>query len=255
MRARSLIAVERHGHRDRLVDVRCEPPLTVRECHDRILLVGSAAAPVGGDDLRTEVRVGPGATARIGSAAATLIWPAPTTTDGMARPSSSITHAIVDDGGCLEWHPEPMVSLVGSVHRAATVVELAEVARCSIVEELALGRHGEPAGQLELTLRVRRAGRALIAHSERFGPHAHGAGSVVSIGEARHVICVVLVGPTAFGVVPSAHVVEPAMRAAAALPIAPDAVVVMAVGGDRADAWAAVDEVAPGLCDRFDSMV
>ncbi|NQY57858.1 MAG: hypothetical protein HRT86_15500 [Ilumatobacteraceae bacterium] len=121
-----------------------------------------------------------------------------------------------------------LIALDRRSHHAAIVVELGEAARCSIVEELALGRHDEPAGQLDLTLRVRRAGRALIAHSERFGPTAPGAGSFVSVGEARHVICVALVGPAAVGLAPATHVAEPAVRAVAALPITPDAAVVMA---------------------------
>ena len=60
-----------------MVDARSEPPLAVRQTADRILLVGSAAAPVGGDEIEIDVVVGPGACAAIGSVAATSIFPGP----------------------------------------------------------------------------------------------------------------------------------------------------------------------------------
>ncbi len=254
MRARSLIAVERRDGRDRLVDVRCEPPLTVRQCHDRILLVGSAAAPVGGDDLHADVRVGAGATARIGSAAATLVWPGP-----RGESSSTSTSIVVDERGSLDWQPEPVVSLTGSVHRATTVLDLDETASCRFVEEVALGRHGEPPGDLELFVRVGRGGRPLLAHTERFGERTPGAGSVAAVADARHVVCAVLVGPPSRAVQQhdDRRVVlgDTASSAAATLPVADDALAVLAVGIDRLDAWRMVALVAPSLADRVDSRV
>ncbi|MEO1056564.1 MAG: urease accessory protein UreD [Actinomycetota bacterium] len=244
MRARSLINVERRNGRDRLVDMRCEPPLTVRQCHDRILFVGSAAAPVGGDDLHTDVRVGPGATARVGSAAATLVWPGP-------RGESSSTSMSIDVGerGHLDWRPEPVVSLAGSVHRASTTLDLDPTASCRLVEEVALGRHDEPAGDLELFVRVRRGDETLLAHNERFGASRPGAGSVAAVAGARHVVCAVLVGASSRSEQwRSDHSVvlgDSVSSAAATLPIADDAGVVLAVGVDRLDAWRMVALVAP----------
>ena len=78
MRASARIEVARRGGRDVLVDARSEPPLAIRNTADRILLVGSAAAPVGGDALEHR-RSSSGRTrsASIGSVAATSIFPGP----------------------------------------------------------------------------------------------------------------------------------------------------------------------------------
>ncbi|MEM9515668.1 MAG: urease accessory protein UreD [Actinomycetota bacterium] len=248
MRARSLITVERRDGRDRLVDVRCEPPLTVRQCHDRILLVGSTAAPVGGDELHTDVHVGAGASARVGSAAATLVWPGP-----RGESSSTSTSIVVAERAHLDWRPEPVVSVTGSVHRASTTLDLDATASCRFVEEVALGRHDEPAGDLELFVRVRRSGRTLLAHTERFGANSPGAGSLAAVADAGHVVCAVLVGASSHGDQwrgdRSVAIGDSVSSAAATLPIADDATVVLAVGVDRLDAWRFVALVAPALAN------
>ncbi len=77
MRAAARVEVARRDGRDVLVDVRSEPPLALRRVGDRVLLVGSAAAPVGGDELALDVVVGPGARLSLGSVAATMAWPSP----------------------------------------------------------------------------------------------------------------------------------------------------------------------------------
>ncbi len=245
MRARAHLAVERHGDRHRLVDVRCEPPLTVRRCHDRILLVGSAAGPVGGDELTTTVHVGPNARAEVGSAAAMLVWPG-------ARGESSSSNVCVDvaEGGRLVWRPEPLVSVRGSNHRATTSVRLAATATCVVVEEVALGRVGEPSGDLELTMRVEREGRPLAVHAERFAPDAPGAGSLVSVGAARHAICAAIVGPPTS---PATSVRGDGALAAGLLPVADDASIVLAVGPTRPATWEVLESVAPALVDAIDS--
>ena len=58
VRASARVEVARRDGRDVLVDVRSEPPLAVRVAGDRVLLVGAAAAPVGGDELTLDVVVG-----------------------------------------------------------------------------------------------------------------------------------------------------------------------------------------------------
>ena len=172
-----------------LVDARSQPPLAVRDTADRILLVGSAAAPVGGDALEIEVVVGAGATAVIGSVAATSIFPGP-----HGERSRSDTDVAVAGGGRLLWWPEPLLSIAGSNHRSTTRVGLVAGARCTIVEEVSLGRSGQPSGTLELDLRVERAGVPIVHHVERFGPDEPGTGSSVGVADARHVISGVVVG-------------------------------------------------------------
>ena len=96
VRATARIEVARRDGRDVLVDARSEPPLAVRATADRVLLVGSAAAPVGGDELALDVVVGAGATLSLGTAAATLAWPGAT-----GRPSTQTVDVSVAAGGAL----------------------------------------------------------------------------------------------------------------------------------------------------------
>jgi urease accessory protein len=238
MRGAAHVRIAGDGPRALPVDIRSEPPFAIRRSGSRILLVSSAAAPVGGDDLALEIDVEPAAHADLGTVAATMVWPSPT-----PRLSVMTTTIRVGAAARLQWRPHPMVSVAGSEHLANTTVHLAADATATVVEEVALGRHGESSGQLELRLRVERGGRPLVHHVERFGPGVPGAGSVVSVGSARHVVQAVLVGVDAGA---SRSHVEPD-RAAAWLPVADDAVVVLAATPDRPSAIAVLAEIAPEL--------
>ncbi len=238
MRGSAHVRIAGDGPRALPVDIRSEPPFAIRRSGSRVLLVSSAAAPVGGDDLALEIDVEPGAHADLGTVAATMVWPSPT-------PELSVMTTTIRAGAGAHvlWRPHPMVSVGGSEHLAATTVHLAVDATATVVEEVALGRHGEPSGHLELRLRVERDGRPLVHHVERFGPTVPGHGSVVSVGSARHVVQAVLVGVDAGG---PRSIVEPD-RAGAWLPVADDAVVVLAATPDRPSAVALLAQVAPEL--------
>ncbi len=238
MRAAARIAVERRNGHDEVVDRSCAAPISIRRCGDRVLLAASAAAPVGGDSLDLTVDVGPGARSDVGSVAASLVWPGPT--DSWS--SQTTTCAIAAEGHLRLWL-EPTVSVARSRHRASTTVRLASGATCVIAEEIALGRHGESSGRLDLHLRVERDGDVLVDHGETFGPDVAGVGSSVSVGAARHVCSGVVVGVLA-GL--SRTCVE-ANRAAAWLPIADDAAMVLAVGADRPAVSELVARIAPEL--------
>lgn len=227
MKASATIAVARCGDRDVVVDQRSAAPLSVRQCGGRILLACSAAAPVGGDELELAVDVGSGARAGVGSVAASIVWP------GVGGAASSMTtKCAVGPGGHLDLWFEPTISVAESRHRTVTVVRLDRDATCRVVEEAVLGRRDEAPGHLDLSLRVERGGRPLVHHDEAFGPDVAGAWSSVSVGAARHVVSAVLVG---IDVGPPRVCVE-ADRAAAWLPVAADAAMVMAIGHDRPSA-------------------
>src|SRR4029079_4103497 len=89
-----------------LCDVRSQPPLTLRRSGGRVLVVGSAAGPVGGDELDLRLEVAPGARVSIGPVAATIVWPGP---DGR----SSTASLTIDVGARahVDWHPCPTVSV------------------------------------------------------------------------------------------------------------------------------------------------
>lgn len=224
MKAGATIAVERVSGRNVVVDQRSGAPFSVRQSGGRILLAASAAAPVGGDELSLTVDVGPGARADIGSVAASMVWPGPS-----GAPSVTVVDCLVGDGGHLELWLEPTISVVGSHHWAATEVRLEGTATCRIVEEMILGRSNESSGHLDLSLRVERNGLPLVHHDEAFGPAVPGAGSSVSVGNARVAVTAVVVGaPTGAPVV-----VADEDQSGAWLPVADDAAVALAVGQDR----------------------
>lgn len=241
MRATARVEIAHRAGRDVVVDARSEPPYAVRTTRDRVLLVGSAAAPVGGDELVLDVLIGPGATGVIGTAAATVVWPGEVGRDAW---SSSIARLRVGDGGHLDWGPEPVVSVVGSRHRASTWVDLVGSATATIVDEVSLGRTGEPPGRLDVELRVARDGLPLVHHLERLGPDVPGWSSVVHLGAARHLLTAVHVGPPAPA--PQARVGSadglPDGAACAVLPVAADTTVILTVAPDRPTAHRAAAE-------------
>jgi urease accessory protein len=224
VRGAARVEVARRDGRDVLVDVRSEPPLAVRAAGDRVLLLGSAAAPVGGDELALDVVVGPGARLALGSVAATMAWPSP-----RGDASSQWVRASVGAGGLLRWVPEPLVLVAGCRHRSTTTVSLAAGAAAWIVEEVALGRRGEPSGDLTMSWRVERDGQPVVHHAERLGPGAPGWGSAVATAGHRHLLAAVGVGAPAPDLAP---IVTPD-AAVAVLPVAADAWVVLATGTDR----------------------
>lgn len=236
MKASATVIVARCGGRDIVVDQRSSAPFSVRQCDGRILLASSAAAPVGGDELDLTVDVRSGARAAIGSVAASMVWPG---IDGAT--SSMTTECVVGHGAHLDLRLEPTISVAGSRHRTATTVRLDGDATCRLVEESVLGRRDELSGHLEVSMRVERGGRPLVHHDERFGPDVAGAWSSVSVGAARHVVSAVLVG---IDCGPPQVRVESA-RAAAWLPIAPDAAMVMAVAHDRPGAMSLLATLSP----------
>ncbi|WP_420451391.1 urease accessory protein UreD [Ilumatobacter sp.] len=214
------------------------PPFAIRACAGRILISASAAAPVGGDELALDVDVDARAEASVGTVASTIVLPGPT-----ARPSTMDVRCRVGPGGHLDWIGEPTVSVAGSDHTVTTSVDLDASASCRLVEEVSLGRSGEPSGRLRLVVRVVRGGAPVVHHDETLGPHVAGAGSAISVGAARHLLCAVVVGTDAGG---PRSIVGHGSRAAR-LPVTADAFVVLALGAERPSVRALVRDIAPEL--------
>jgi urease accessory protein len=231
-----VVAADADTGRAHLQRAEGDPPFSIRRCGERVLIAASAAAPVGGDELSLDIGVLDGAVADIGTVASTIVLPGPT-----GASSSMTTRCEVGADAHLDWIGEPTVSVVGSDHEVVTSVDLAASSTCRIVEEVSLGRTGEPSGRLRLVLRVVRDAATVVHHDESFGPDVPGAGSVVSVGTARHVLSAVLVGVDAG---PSRSSISDDCRVAW-LPVSPDVAVVLAVGTDRPSVRAAVERVAP----------
>ena len=207
-----------------LSDVRSQPPLTLRRSGGRLLVVGSAAGPVGGDELDLHLTVAPGAHVSIGTVAATIVWPGP---HGQ-RSTMSLT-IDVGAGAHVDWSPCPTISVAGCDHLMSTVVRLDRGATCRVVEELALGRGDEPTGRLDATVRIERDGAPLVHHRERFGVDVPGWSSTTAVGDARFVHQAFRVG----GEIGETATVVGAAGSAARLQLADDVTVTLATGRDR----------------------
>jgi urease accessory protein len=123
--------------------------LRVADSGARIGLVATQALLLGGDHVRLDIEVGPGAWLDLVETAGTVAYDA----DGVG---SSWTVSIrVADGGVLIWAGEPFVVARGANVARATTVELGEGAVACIRETLVLGRSAETGGAIRSTMMVR----------------------------------------------------------------------------------------------------
>ncbi len=195
-RASASLAVEQTGGRSRVTTLRNDPPFTFRPIPDGpdpggVVWVGTAAGPVGGDDLRLRVDVGPGAELRLTSVAASLVLPGP-----LGEASTTVVTVDVADGARLWWCPEPAIIAAGADHRADTVVRLGDGAELVWVDEVVLGRYGETAGRLRSRVRMEgRAGAPLLCSGLDTGRPGWDGPS--GLAGCRAVGQVVLLGPPA----------------------------------------------------------
>lgn len=200
MRACAVIHVEQVGGANRLTEMRSDPPLTVRTTagHRRadaagVHLVGSGAAPLGGDDLHLKVRVGAGAAIEIGSVAAALAQP-----DPAGRASRLAVDVDVAAGGWLCWRGQPMVAVRGCTHHTVTSVRLARDATLEWREELVLGRHGEVPGSVAQSTAVDLAGHGPLLRTQvALGPAWPGSlGGGGAGADTRSVGTLLVAGPS-----------------------------------------------------------
>ncbi|MGP3998941.1 urease accessory protein UreD [Streptomyces sp. 8N706] len=140
-----------------------------RGAEARVCVIGAMSAPLGGDRIRLEVTVEPGAVLQVTAAAATVALP--------GRTGGAATYDVdlrVGEGGELRWLPEPLISAQGSDLRLTTEVRLAPSARLVLREEQVLGRAGEHPGRLTSRLKVRSGDRLLLDQETAYGPGAPG---------------------------------------------------------------------------------
>ncbi|MFV2020082.1 urease accessory protein UreD [Micromonospora sp. LOL_023] len=217
--ARLVAEVDATG-RTRLVCLRGEPPLVLRRTGPaaaagevQVHLVGAAAGPLGGDDLRLDVEVGPGARVCLRTVAASLALP------GAGGGRSVLQMRVrVAAGGELRWLPEPLIAATGCDHVSRSVVELADGASMVWREELVCGRAGEAPGDARIDTLVRYAGRTLLRTDLAVGPRAAGWAGPAVLAGAKATGSVLMVRPDwADGGAPTATPLGPG---AALLPLA-----------------------------------
>ncbi|MFI7667032.1 urease accessory protein UreD [Nocardia sp. NPDC049526] len=106
---------------------------------DTVHLIGTAATPLGGDELELEIVVGAGARLVVRSVAATIALPS-------MRTPLSLAHWHFDVAGELDFDPEPTIVAGGAHHHAVTEVRLTPDAQLRLRERVQIGRTGEDGG-------------------------------------------------------------------------------------------------------------
>jgi urease accessory protein len=198
MRAQArIVAVADPGRGTRLAALRGEPPLLPRrtlpsdsEGEVQLHLVGGAAGPLGGDDLRIEIEVGPDARLCVRSVAASLALPGPAGGESRLHVTARVAA-----GGRLRWLPEPLIGAVGCDHRTVTSITLAEGAALLWREELVCGRYAEPVGDVRIETTLRYGGRTLLRNALAVGPRASGWSGPAVLDGARAVGSLLVVDP------------------------------------------------------------
>lgn len=245
MRARARIVAVADGRRGtRLAELRGQAPLLLRRTgtggEAEVHLVSGAAGPIGGDRLRLDVEVGPGASLRVRAVAASLALP------GRTRARSRFVVTVrVGAGGRLRWLPEPLIGAAGCNHLSLSQVDLDENAALLWREELVCGRHAERVGDVEVGTTIRYLGRTLLRSTLVVGDRAPGWDGPAVLDRGRAAGSVVLVDPAwAPAGPPAALVLGPT---AAVMPLAGGpAVLASATGAGLAEVRAALDPVVSG---------
>ncbi|MGE3619142.1 MAG: urease accessory protein UreD [Acidimicrobiia bacterium] len=190
VRAAAALAVAREGGRTVVRTLRSAPPLTLRWAQGAVHLVGTAAGPLGGDDLLLRIAVGPGARLVVRSVAASLVLPGP------AGEASRLRVEVDLAGGAhLDLGLEPQIVAGGADHRATARVRMAEGATLRWRELTVLGRHGEEPGSLRSRLRVEREGRAVHDAEVAVGPAWPTSTGPGGLAGARALGTLVVLGP------------------------------------------------------------
>jgi urease accessory protein len=219
----------------RLTRVRDCPPVAFRATPEAVYLVGTAACPVGDDQVQVDVRVQAGATLAVRSAASTIAW---------ASTGSSIdVNVSVEAGGSLDWHLQPLIASAKCHLTQRARVRLGTGARLRWAEEIALGRHSEGPGWLDLRLDVDIDEAPLLRHQLVLGPGSPGWDGPAVLGGNRAIGFVLLAGTDAHSagarIQPAGTGTHPARQTAgpgwAVMPLESDGTLVTAVGRDLLD--------------------
>jgi len=119
----------------------------------QVHLVGTAAGPLGGDELDVVVRVRPGATLAVRGVAASLALPGRSDAPGRV-----VTTLEVGEGARLDYTPSPLIMCRGARLTTVTTLVAAGTAVVDLTEAVVLGRHGEAGGDWSGRLVADRAG-------------------------------------------------------------------------------------------------
>jgi urease accessory protein len=170
-----------------LAEVVSRPPLTLRQVRAGagtvgLCLVGTAAGPLAGDDLRLSVDVAAGARARLVAAGASIAQ------GGASRMATDVR---VGAEGCLYADPGALIVSAGARVDVELSLAVEPTATLTWREVVVLGRTGEPPGRATLRWDVTRGGTPLLRqHVDLADPALAGwpgmtAGCRVLVSELR----------------------------------------------------------------------
>ena len=234
-----LVAEARPGGGTRLTTLVSQAPLLFRQTGAegasadaaQVHLVGGAAGPLGGDDLRLSVHVAAHARLHVGSIAASIALP------GRTPGESTLEISVrMDEGAMLIWNPQPLIAAQGAVHRTTVRVLMADDAHLVWHEQAILGRHGEHPGSVVTRLRVLRPEGVLLDHAIATGPAHPGSLGPAVAATHRASATTVIVDPAWRDVPPGERLTvtarDDAHGSLAVLPLDGPAVVIAALALD-----------------------
>lgn len=126
---------------------------------ETLWLVGSAATPVGDDDISLDLHVGEGVRATVRSVAATIVYAA------RGEGTRMTTRLHVAAGASLAWKPEPVIVTGRARHRMAMIADVAGDGALVVDEVVILGRSEEEAGGYVSVTDLRRDGEPVCLTS------------------------------------------------------------------------------------------
>ncbi|AYJ49787.1 urease accessory protein UreD [Rhodococcus sp. P1Y] len=131
---------------------------------DTVHLIGTAATPLGGDDMTIDIVVGVGARLTVRSVAASIALPSSSSRDSRSRWSFA-----VEEGGVLVFDPEPMIVASDAEHDTTSTLRFASSASVRFRERVQIGRVGEAAGRWRGTMHSDVDGRPHLRHRVELG--------------------------------------------------------------------------------------
>ncbi|MDL5158618.1 urease accessory protein UreD [Actinomycetospora termitidis] len=152
------VASARVSVRDGRLTWASTPPVVLRRTGPRqVHVIAVGGGPLGGDQLRLTVDVGPGEQLTVHSAAATVVQPG-------REPGAVASFAVeATVAGEFVWRPEPTVVCDRAVWAPSISLHVAGGARAQVLEQLVLGRAGQRGGRCSSSMSVAVDGRPLLA--------------------------------------------------------------------------------------------
>lgn len=179
--------------------------------------VGSAATPVGDDDITVDLLVGPGVRATVRSVAAMVVYAA------CGAGTTLTTRLHVAAGAELVWQPEPVIVTARARHRSLLVADVASGGRLVADELVVLGRTDEVPGSFTAITDLRRDGTPISLTS--FDTAVPGWSGPGGTGGAKVVGTRVVLGADEVEALPpnaTSAVLRPEVGGAVATALAPD---------------------------------